>query len=52
MQISIPQINGFNCFCSNGSSYNCPALKLFGFSSERTLTNAIKKKVKAQNKVV
>ena len=29
-----------------GCSYNCPSLKLFGYSSERTLQNAINRKTK------
>ena len=30
-----------------GASYNCPSLKLFGYSSERALRNAVTRKVKA-----
>lgn len=38
------KIKGFNCFFTN-SSYNCPTLKLYGYSTERQLKNAIRSKL-------
>jgi len=45
MQIELPPIDGIKLFCSNGSSYNCPLLNLYGFSSERSLRNAVKREM-------
>ena len=36
-------LNGYVCKLI-GAGYSCPALKLFGYSSERSLANAIKRK--------
>lgn len=36
-------LNGYVCQLL-GASYSCPALKLFGYSSERALSNAMKRK--------
>lgn len=50
MQIAIQSLYGFACFFTN-SSYNCPVLKLFGYSSEKSLQYGIRRELKKKNKI-
>jgi len=43
--MQITSYRGFDCFFTN-SSYNCPKLSLFGFSTDRALWSAIRRKLK------
>ncbi len=39
------KFHGYTCYFEH-ISYSCPALKLFGYSSERALSNAILKAIR------
>lgn len=43
-------IHGYTCYFTN-SSYNCPALKLYGYSIERSLSLAILRSLKLKSRV-
>lgn len=37
---------GYSCRVLHGTSYECPALKLYGYATDRHLHNAIRREVK------
>ena len=41
--IYVKEFNGYKIYFTN-SSYNCPQLKLYGYSTEKKLITAIKRK--------
>jgi len=43
MKKQILPYRGFKCYCENGSSYSCPELGLFGYSTDRALYSAIRR---------
>ena len=45
MKINIDNYMGEKCFFEN-ASYNCPALELFGYSTDKKLHSAIRREMK------